>query len=571
MIDNDIPDPPAGYTAHWPANEYRYNQHEIFREAAGAIFGKDSRYDTVIIDAPTGIGKSVINSALCNIADSAFYTTPQTSLRKQLEDDDMLYPNYRVLRARADYQCEQTERQYNCDECPINDPRTSPESDTETSEFAEFMERAETCMEMPGCTYWKAKEAAMGHSTAVLTFAYLIIDKYLPIMLEMKDEPNRQISFGDRHLLVIDECHTLEGQVASMFAGFSVSPENLPGDVYHAVAGNITIDTFEVDEKVMQALSQARRDAQLYKREYETTRIDDLPEADQQRIKNQIDACDSFIRKANLLEEDFAENRPWVVSPGGEDERKPTIQFQPVDVDKFLEDFVWSRANKIVLSSATIPYNTSPGKWLKRIGLDPARTHYISSGSPFPVENRPIHAENTIGKMSSGGFNEHKDSIISRVRELATKHDGEQGLIHTSSYHQANELYEELEDIAVLHSREDHTPQDALRRWERDDKPVLLSPAMAEGVDLKDGLCRWQALVKVSYGNPNDNSRVQYLLEKRNDWRWYNEEAALTIVQSAGRGVRHGEDYCTYYVLDASFHDVIDKTPPWFRDAVHYE
>jgi hypothetical protein len=35
---------------------------------------------------PTGIGKSLINVALANLAESAFYTTPQKKLRHQLEN-----------------------------------------------------------------------------------------------------------------------------------------------------------------------------------------------------------------------------------------------------------------------------------------------------------------------------------------------------------------------------------------------------------------------------------------------------------------------------------------------------
>lgn len=96
-IDRDL-------EAAWPAPTYRERQRRIYREAACVLFGPTD-HDTIVIDAPTGVGKSVINTALCNLSNSAFYTTPQKSLREQLVNDSLLNKHVRTLRAREDYIC----------------------------------------------------------------------------------------------------------------------------------------------------------------------------------------------------------------------------------------------------------------------------------------------------------------------------------------------------------------------------------------------------------------------------------------------------------------------------------
>lgn len=60
--------------AAFPFASYRDHQRDILHTAANALFG-ENEMDTVVIDAPTGIGKSGINIALGQLADSAFYTT----------------------------------------------------------------------------------------------------------------------------------------------------------------------------------------------------------------------------------------------------------------------------------------------------------------------------------------------------------------------------------------------------------------------------------------------------------------------------------------------------------------
>ena len=79
---------------------------------------------------------------------------------------------------------------------------------------------------------------------------------------------------------------------------------------------------------------------------------------------------------------------------------------------------------------------------------------------------------------------------------------------------------------------------------------VLLSPSMAEGVDLKGDFSRFQIICKVPYPYLGDK-----IVKKRmNKWkRWYDLQTAKLIVQSAGRSVRSVDDTAVTYILDADW------------------
>lgn len=503
--------------------------------------------DVVVLDLPTGVGKSGINVALGRRAESAFYTTPQKKLRNQLENDDVLNNYYKPLRARRDYTCGATGK--NCESCPIaNDDEKS-------------------CFDTPDCTYANNKVRAMGSQMAVITFAYLIVDNYLP----MVTEDGKQISFGNRELLCIDEFHSLENQVAGMFAGFKVSPYTVPSGVYRDAARRLDWETsrgHEVTEVMDKLVDRCKRFV---------NRHNDNPTKD-----DEVDKCESFLQKASYFFEEMDEGRDWVVNmdrvtrPGGSGKVK-SFELKPVKVDRFLRKFIWSRAQKVVLSTATMPYRDKPGQLFRRLGLDSNRAHVVSYPMPFPKENRPVFTNSIIGKMSGDGVDEHWGEIMTKMNELSGEHENQKGLVHTASYDRARRFYESansgnysnLYDNVMLHEGGD--AEEVIEEWQNSDKDILATPSMMEGVDLYDSRCRWQVLMKVPYPSPGD-SRVDYYLNEKPGigWPWYYEQTALDIVQSVGRAVRSEDDWASFYVLDESFNDVRQKAtfPEWFKVAI---
>jgi Rad3-related DNA helicase len=618
---------PAGLTveileAAWPAPGYYPRQKEIYYRAAAALYGEGSEIETVVIDAPTGIGKSPINTALCNLAKyvqtegpgNAFYVTPQTELREQLAEDDMLKPYVANLRGRQDYVCEHDEdgNAVMCDEC-----KTSVPGATKT--------------DRENCRYWNAKEDAMDAQTASITFAYLMVDGYLPETIETA-EGSRKVSFGDRELLCVDEAHSLEGQVANMFAGFVLRPgaskvlvdlgipelleDAIPASVVDAAQdrrGSAPLDDHLVDEELRDAITVAKgkavRELESYEGKLETAaaqleaKYETDPDAFNQRtfevledlqpieifadapdvplgelieeiqdLQKTTEELSTFIRDLELrfLENYDPEENPWLVSVQPS-EYAVGYKFTPVYVDDILENSVWNRADKVVLSSATVPAYEGGSRekgiksWASKLGRDPETTLVITEDSPFPVGNRPI-VKDYVAKMSGSGFTDNLTAIEAKIRDYAARHDGEKGLIHVSSYGQANALYERLEDIAFAHLDSSEDSDAVLQAWQNSDKPIMISPRVKEGVDLHDDKCRWQVAVKVPFPMLGD-PRIQYLNDERG-WNWYAGCAVTALVQAGGRGVRHDSDTCTMYVIDSAFDSVNYLAPPWFKAAI---
>ncbi len=550
----------------FPFPSYRPYQRAALHEASAALFDDDS-IDTVVLNLPTGIGKSPINTALARQAESAFMTTPQKALRTQLENDTTLREYYAVLRARQDYTCPvgsiQTGRTYNCKNCPIN-------RDDEDS-----------CLNHNDCTYWNRKESAMAEPIAVLTFSYLVLDSYLPVYADTsggdtqnstQDDPTgaRQVSFADRELLIVDECHKLEDQVASLHAGISISPYSLPLDVFGEVDREIgdlpehQIHRFEDYHTHLEGVYD-RAQAYIQKNKARVT----LGEEESQAVRN----CRTFSRKFEWCRSQVDDGRDWVINRE-ETTYNGTVRYRisarPVDVDQFLQDHIWSRADTCVLSTATMPFSETPARWLTRLGLNPDTTHIVQYPMPFPAEQRPVHTNTVIAKMSQGGYAANREQVIDQLRRIANHHHGEKGLIHTASYERASDLSREFPENSVCHTkRDDGDLRAQIDQWHGGDHDMFFSPAATDGVDLPYDECRWQVLVKAPYPQPSD-PRIRLMLDERNAWDWYYEITCQAIQQSVGRGVRSMDDRCDYYVLDASFFDIIDRAsvPSWFEAAI---
>jgi Rad3-related DNA helicase len=576
--EQDIRDQAASY---FPFDSYRVHQQEILYEAAEALYDTPD-IDTVVIDAPTGIGKSAINMALGNVAEGkAFYTTPQKQLRNQLQNDDDLSSLHAALRARRDYVCDSVpskfdsdDRTYTCDDCPIN-----------SSE-------GESCKDY-GCAYWRAKEQAMEKTVATLTFAFLIVDGRMP----PTTENGEQISFDKRETLIIDEAHTLAEQVASLHAGMVLSPRTLMTndlDRYDQTAGSLSdvndaaleydVDPYEVFESEI----ERRLDEMEVNSIEAVTGVAPLRgviESVKQAVENKtqalalipqlsdtgselLDELGSLYWKLNMVIEQLDAGEPWVISENRHD-TMINVKLKPVYVGRFLKNNVWNRAEKVVLSTATMPYRNRPKKWLSRIGRDPDTAKIISKPMPFDAANRQVRADYQIGSMSSGGVVDNWGEILTTLRSIGDDHAGEKGIVHTVSYSRAEDVHNELPELTMVHeSDSDRDAEAVIDRWQLSDKQMLLTPSMTEGVDLVGDKCRFQVLLKAPYRTLGD-PRVNYLLNEEGDWEWYNDVTAREIIQSVGRAVRTPDDHATYYVLDSKFDQVLSgRTPEWFEDAI---
>ncbi len=529
----------------FPFETFRRDQKEALCDIVNLL---ESDKDLIILDAPTGFGKSPVNIALGRYFKPTFYTTPQVKLVNQISKD--FCPNKLAidggigdtiaLLGRRNYNCKETNR--DCDICPIRDGLKG--IDVNGKNITRY------CPNEENCTYWKQKEQASEADIAILTFAMLIANSYVQ-------------GFSPRNLLIVDECHSLESQVAGMFAGFTLSPKVLPN-----LSGVDLVDITDSKNKMWKEIEKVLP---------KSSRVEDYVPFFKEKFliisknwrlfcknERERDKLDHLTKRISYMLHELDEGRKWVVDLSGSKRRR----FKPILVDRFLQRKVWSQANKIILSSATIPFRNNIKAWLKRLGLEDKKYYFHSIPMRFPLQNRQIITSYMGGKMTRNNENLNWKGNVRNIKQIIGCHKGEKGVIHTQSYQRAIKLHNDLKGCnTFLHDRI-KVEGDIIEVWIDSNKQILISPSIKDGVDLKDDLCRFQIILKIPFPNIKD-PRVDYLLNKRNEWTWYYNEAITDTVQIYGRAVRSKEDYAKLYIIDGSFRNLKTKGfPKWFLDAI---
>ncbi|MBA7492887.1 3'-5' exonuclease DinG [subsurface metagenome] len=538
---------------YFPFQSFRVHQKEIINKIKNDF---ENGIKVIILDGPTGFGKSPVNITLGKYFKPTFYTTPQTKLVKQLAKDfgpkelaiDGGISDIMPLLGRNNYICRETNKK--SDLCPI------------------AINKNENCANYE-CTYWKQKIATINADISILTFAMLIINNYI-----IKGGSR----FSKRNLLIIDECHNLEDQVASLFCGFSISPYSFPSFFREPKKQNIP---FYLDNNSNFIIKNGESIWDVIKK--------DVP--DNNKIENHfpflikiqeicnitLNQCNyikekrkllNLIRKIDYLFEELKEKRKWVINIIPK-RNYTTREFKPIKIDNFLKKMIWSQTNLIILSSATIPFRNQPEKWLKRLGLKDKSFSFHSIPMTFPIKNRLIITKLMGGKMTNKKEEENWDTNIKNIKIIISHHINDKGVIHTQSYKRAERLAHDLNNYDIFLHNKHEINDNIITDWINSGKKILISPAITNGVDLKDDLCRYQILLKIPYPSIGD-ARVSYLLNIKKDWNWYYQETMKDIIQAYGRAIRSETDFAKFYIIDGSFKDIYRKVkfPTWFSKAI---
>lgn len=521
----------------FPAPGFRKYQREAIEESLRA-FMEDGK-DVVELQAPTGFGKSITLYTIAKAMNGdSFYATPLKSLQDQLTEDEFVGNNVVEIKGRNNYKC------------------ALPDADTTVDMGKCQRDSSFECDIKDNCPYYVQKAKALQSDITVVNLSYLMAESFVPDQAEGK--------FEDRKLLIIDECQSIEDW-AMNFIGTTFSSNVVPEMVWNNIS--LPKEKYEddmdylvewMDEEVLPAISEAYN------------HYDRLPFKSEQQQK-ELEKLSRFTNKVERLMGDIEENH-WVaqfeanVRKHGPNETK--LAFKPVYVGRFLDELVWDRADKILLSSATIP----EGGWLDEIGLGDKDTLKINVPSTFPVENRPISTAHTVGKMTKGKREQNMPEAVEKVKKLSEHHQGEKGIIHARGYNYIEMFkrsaynngyrnwFNENVEVQDRDSREK-----SLEDWVKDGKQVFMSVNMAEGIDLDGDKARWQVLLKTLFPYMGDK-RIQYRVNELSDWNWYNRKAAIQVEQAYGRAVRSKEDEAAFYILDKSAVGLIQRNKNLFHD-----
>ena len=196
---------------------------------------------------------------------------------------------------------------------------------------------------------------------------------------------------------------------------------------------------------------------------------------------------------------------------------------------------------------------------------------YLDVDSPFDPDRRPINyapvmsmsRNNSRTPEDRAPMQKAVDTLISRY----VTHGQPWGIIHSVSNWYRDALLTESRFRGIM-------VQDAAEHAQRvaNNQPsVLVASNLIEGWDGVDNLCRFIIMPKVPFADLSDAWTKQ---RQAVDARTYTHQAIVSVVQGAGRGMRHREDYCDTWILDESWSNLYKRHRDWlpkaFLDAYHH-
>lgn len=505
---------------HFPYAAYRPGQREAL-DAARSAFARGKRF--VVIEAPTGAGKSGIAVTLAREAKNAYILTAQKILQDQYIRD---FPDLASVKGRSNYPC------------LVMDTHAGAAPCLAGKKFA-------ACDD---CTYLIAKDDALHAGIATLNYPYFM------------GEINHQGAFQKRDLLILDEAHNTE-EMLMRFVEVMVSKNTLARVGIEIDFPQVT----DLEDRISFVASLIPDMMRALIRLEEQIKTLEAPPPDISVQKNELE---NLIRRAVMLRD--APDAGWIAEQSDDvtfDGQVQWWKFRPITVSAFGEEFLFRHAGRVLMLSATI---LDAETFLRALGVDPADAAFIRVPSSFPPQNRPIYPLN-IARLNRDTLDAELPKLSAVIAKLLEKHQGEKGIIHAHSYKILRYLVSTLPaGKRLIYHYDAASREDALERHLTSSLPtVLLTPSMTEGVDLADDQARWQVIVKVPYpylGDPQVNAR------RLADPSWYEWRTALRIVQAYGRAVRSSEDHATTYVLDSMFPMWVSRQqkrlPKWFLEAI---
>lgn len=503
------------FDKYFPHESYRKYQRETIEKIIEAF---DSGDRCVILEAPTGVGKTAVNLTVARaMFDKAFYVTTQKVLQDQILEYYSAGKDLAVVKGRNEYRCKLVP-EFNCEEaiCQIDDDFKCPVEHE--------------------CEYIVARNRAIDSPIAVINFAYAF---RMPRHL-----------WDSRDLLIVDESHNIDVLALDMVSvtfNLNMFRERIPvlsSDKEYAEY----LMTFEDDLK--KYLWSNYQKFKKTKKEVYAKNV--------RRVRKLLNKLERFY--VDVVED----GNQWVWE---RDERK--ITFMPVTVERFLRKMLWDLGYCILVSSATI---ISPKMYVKETGLDflSGKIKYIAVPMSFPKENRPIYFV-PCGKMSINHKYENVLKVADYINELLKKYDGESVIVHCNSYENARMIVELLNtDRKVILQRENGRDE-SLREFIDNKGSVFISVKMTEGIDLAYDTCRVQVCAKVPFLYLGDK-RIAKRLEYDDGEVYYKWKAIMELSQSYGRAVRAPDDYAVMYILDSDFGFLWANNkelfPKWFREAI---
>lgn len=525
---------------------FREGQLETILHALDSFINKQT--PTVILDAPTGTGKSVIARIIAE-AVTAFYggdalfLTETIALQNQYIKD---YPTVKKLMGATNYPCHAPEVK--------NIPATHKVHGT-----------CRHTRKSGLCNYQLARDIFNQSAMKILNYKF-----YMTAFGKYNSET----------LLVCDEAHTL-GESFIEMTTIRINYDTLESVLNDLKVSNyvdmdyikkydnedplnleVLIGTVKFLDLAIQQLDSMIFNLETVIENFKGTDEDlsKMIENNLEPLKSSRSYCKNMMRGLTGLFRGNLED--YVIYKEDAEEHPVTITVRPVTVKESGMGF-FSVPKFRLLMTAT-PFNLARDLKLPEGTFEVIHLKYL-----WPLENRPVVIADDLEVMNYRNKDELFPEYMTKLDSFIDEMGDVRGLIHSSSYDNAYKIVK-----ASKHKKRMIVPETAdIRHLDKLVKQhpncIIVSPAVLTGVDLPDDMCRFQIFFKLPYPHLGD----KYVAYKKDVVDgWYEEEVAKMIIQGTGRAIRGPDDYAITYVMDKSIRRVLaylhGSVPSWFMDTL---
>jgi len=546
---------------------------------------------TIIIDAPTGTGKSIIamwaSYVLRQLGNKGYIVTSDKALQEQYEYDFSQYnTGWPSIQGIDNYNCEVNGLPFSLGECKMRGYSYAQAERLPCARMCDYLNNRKKAVDAPvtlvNYSFWLIQQNYVNYKMALREMAkegksQMISDVTSNQYSEILDAYDNFFPFKKRDFCFFDEAHKIDEIVQQHFSPslkkFSLLKIGTLTDfmMQQGIRVPIVSKSFindlmneilieENKEKLLIQLGKVKgflwsvlkgRDELNKKAKYKYG-IDvnnSLPRK-WQKMFSQLD----YLKDVHCKIEDYLE----IIETTGiesmlfsQNVQEGEIKLMCLSEAHLIKKHLHQRAGFKVFMSATIG---EPKTYMKVMGIDNAKFIRLSNG--FSYDRSPIIFVDRW-KMSMAHKKESLPEAIKMLDQILEKHKGHRGLIHTGSYEFSQYIKGHTSHIKrIIEYNKSSEKKDALVKFKNTMNGVIMGPSILEGLDFKDDICRFQIFFKVPYpslGDPLTSAKIKH------SPGWYDWKTGITIQQGAGRSIRNKEDWAVTYILDACFGNLINK------------
>lgn len=551
--------------------QFRQGQREAIETICNHYL--EDQEGTVIVDAPTGSGKSLIAMwsahVLKELGNRGYLVTSDLMLQDQYEEDFKRFKlNWPSIRGVDNYQCIVNDLPFSLGDCKMK---------------GIGYEQAEKLSCWNQCGYLQARRRAKELPVALFNYSYYLIQRNY--VEDKMQEQDREIPFPKRDFVFFDEAHKVDSIVQSHFSPridrgtIEIFKEvnrfvqkqaiNASWSTDSRIQGIVERLMREDDPQlVMKAISEMRGLAVVYRKVRSaalkrSTKLfgkeTEVPENWRRffgRMDRLKDIWCKFDDYHDIIKEQGLES---IVIKRDEYE----TQFLCLEEASMIDKFLQQKSGFKVFMSATLGDIRSFAKHTK---MGNAKVIRMRNG--FEYQKSPIVFINRH-KLSFREREENLPHVVKLLDKILDKHKGQSGIIHSGSYEFMNYINAKSKhsfDFITYDNAKERN--NAIELFKTVEDKILIGPSLLEGLDFKDEDSRFQIFFKVPYPSLGD-PLVKAKIERFPDW--YDWKTGIAIQQGAGRSIRSKDDWAVTYILDACFRGLARKDnffPPSFTERL---